>query len=127
MERDLQYHHQPNCGHRGRGINGVRHDIYHQQGIIAIHTDRRHAPVAATDEQGKVIWQAEYDAWGSAITPSPFKGEGWGEGQVSPINPINHQTNQSNQNTFNIALRLPGQWQDQATGLYYNYQRDYNP
>ncbi|MDP3608524.1 MAG: RHS repeat-associated core domain-containing protein [Methylophilus sp.] len=76
-----------------------------QEGVIAIHTDRRHAPMMATDEQGKVIWQAEYDAWGILIQ-------------------INHQE-QSSQ--FNMNLRLPGQWQDQATGLYYNYQRDYNP
>ena len=76
-----------------------------QEGVIAIHTDRRHAPMMATDEQGKVIWQAEYDAWGKLIQ-------------------INHQE-QSSQ--FNMNLRLPGQWQDQATGLYYNYQRDYNP
>jgi RHS repeat-associated protein len=85
-----------------------------QEGIIAIHTDRRHAPMMATDEQGKVIWQAEYDAWGRVI-PASLKVE---RGNL----------NQSNQaNSFNLALRLPGQWQDQATGLYYNYQRDYNP
>lgn len=30
-----------------------------QEGVIAIHTDRRHAPMMATDEQGKVIWQVE--------------------------------------------------------------------
>ncbi len=84
------------------------------EGIIAIHTDRRHAPIAATDEQGKIIWQAEYDAWGNLIPSSLREGRG---------NP-----NQSNQaNNFDLALRLPGQWQDQATGLYYNYQRDYNP
>jgi RHS repeat-associated protein len=79
-----------------------------EEDIIAIHTDRRNAPVAATDEDGKVIWQAEYDAWGKVIP-------------VSNIQQIyqNH--------SFNISLRLPGQWQDQATGLYYNYQRDYNP
>ena len=85
-----------------------------QEGVIAIHTDRRHAKMMATDEQGKVIWQAEYDAWGKVIPAS------WREKRGNP--------NQSNQaNTFNLALRLPGQWQDQATGLYYNYQRDYNP
>ena len=68
----------------------------------------------ATDEQGKVIWQVEYDAWGKVI-PASLRAE-----RVNP--------NQSNQaNSFNLALRLPGQWQDQATGLYYNYQRDYNP
>jgi RHS repeat-associated protein len=85
-----------------------------QAGIIAIHTDRRHAPMMATDKQGKVIWQAEYDAWGKVIPATLREERG---------NP-----NQSNQaNTFNLALRLPGQWQDQATGLHYNYQRDYNP
>lgn len=85
-----------------------------QEGIIAIHTDRRHAPVMATDEQGNIIWQAEYEAWGKVIPASL---------QEEPGNP-----NQNNQaNNLNLALRLPGQWQDQATGLYYNYQRDYNP
>jgi RHS repeat-associated protein len=79
-----------------------------QEGVIAIHTDRRHAPMMATDEQGKVIWQAEYDAWGKVI-PETLREE------------------RGNQNTLKINLRLPGQWQDQATGLYYNYQRDYNP
>jgi RHS repeat-associated protein len=79
-----------------------------EEGIIAIHTDRRNAPVAATDEQGKVIWQAEYDAWGKVI-------------------PVSNIQQKYQNHSFNISLRLPGQWQDQATGLYYNYQRDYNP
>jgi RHS repeat-associated protein len=84
-------------------------------GIIAIHIDRRHAPIAATDEQGKIIWQAEYDAWGKIIDASLSK-EPTVRGEL--VEP---------HNGFNLSLRLPGQWQDQATGLYYNYQRDYNP
>lgn len=89
--------------------------------LLAVHTDRRHAPVAVTDESGKVIWQAGYDAWGGASVASPFKGEG-------KVSPINHQANQSNKlNNFSLALRLPGQWEDDITHIYYNYQRDYNP
>lgn len=89
--------------------------------LLAVHTDRRHAPVAVTDESGKVIWQAGYDGWGRASVTSPFKGEG-------KVSPNNHEVNQSNKaNNFNLALRLPGQWQDETTHIHYNYQRDYNP
>lgn len=92
-----------------------------EKGIIAIHTDRRHAPVMATDEQGKVIWQAEYDAWGKVIDASLSK-ESTVRGEL-----VEPQNKHNPANNFYLALRLPGQWQDQATGLYYNYQRDYNP
>ena len=96
---------------------------------MSIHTDRRHAPIAATNAQGQVIWQTQYDAWGKVSTPSPFKGEGWGAGKISPINNTVHEPAQAQQqnNHFNLSLRLPGQWQDQATNHHYNYQRDYNP
>jgi RHS repeat-associated protein len=90
-------------------------DIQSPTGIIAIHIDRRHAPIAATDEQGKIIWQAEYDAWGKIIDASLSKEPAVRGELVEP------------HNGFNLSLRLPGQWQDQATGLHYNYQRDYNP
>ncbi|EUJ09340.1 RHS repeat-associated core domain [Methylophilaceae bacterium 11] len=105
-------------------------------GIIAIHTDRRNAPIAATDEQGKVIWQTQYDAWGRA---SPIQkvsntssenavGGELVEPQTQPsLRAERGNPNQTSQHSFNLALRLPGQWQDQATGLHYNYQRDYNP
>jgi RHS repeat-associated protein len=61
---------------------------------------------AASDERGKVIWTASYSAWGRARVQS-----------VSAANDA----------TFNLDLRLPGQWEDRATHLHYNYQRDYNP
>ena len=77
--------------------------------IIALHTDRRGAPVAASGEQGKVIWTASYNAWGQARIQ----------------NVAGKQA--ANEATFNLDLRLPGQWEDRATHLHYNYQRDYNP
>jgi RHS repeat-associated protein len=74
--------------------------------LVALHTDRRGAPVAASDERGKVIWRASYSAWGSV--------------QVQNLQAANEPT-------FQLDLRLPGQWEDRATHLHYNYQRDYNP
>lgn len=68
--------------------------------VIALHTDRRGAPVAATNAQQHIVWQASYNAWGQA---------------------------QVHNAGFALDLRLPGQWQDPLTQLYYNYQRDYNP
>jgi|APLak6261702949_1056265.scaffolds.fasta_scaffold00037_11 RHS repeat-associated protein len=76
--------------------------------VIAIHADRRHSPIAATDEQGKVVWQTQYDAWGKAIN-------------------VSQSAQTHSQNTFKLALRLPGQWEDAVTHIHYNYQRDYNP
>ena len=78
----------------------------HKSEIIALHTDRRGAPIAASKENGKVIWQASYNAWGHA--------------QIQNLQAANDPV-------FTLDLRLPGQWEDQATHLHYNYPRDYNP
>lgn len=75
--------------------------------LIALHTDRRGASIAASDERGKVIWTASYSAWGRA--------------KVQKVSTA------ANDAAFDLDLRLPGQWEDRATHLHYNYQRDYNP
>jgi RHS repeat-associated protein len=66
----------------------------------AIHTDHLGAPRAVTDEDQETVWQADY----------------------SPFGLIDIQTQ-----TIALNLRLPGQYEDQETGTYYNYQRDYDP
>ena len=58
-------------------------------------------PLLMTDGQGVVVWDATY---------RPF-----GEAEVNP--------NSTMVNNF----RLPGQYNDQETGLYYNYHRYYDP
>lgn len=77
--------------------------------LVALHTDRRGAPVAASNENGKVIWQASYNAWGQARLQKVTSQQA------------------ANDSVFNLDLRLPGQWEDRATHLHYNYQRDYDP
>ncbi|MCU7879010.1 MAG: RHS domain-containing protein [Candidatus Thiodiazotropha sp. (ex Lucinoma borealis)] len=66
----------------------------------AIHTDQLGAPRAVTDEDQKTVWSADY---------SPF-------GLI-----------QIEQQQITLNLRLPGQYEDQESGTYYNYQRDYDP
>ncbi|MCU7890391.1 MAG: RHS domain-containing protein, partial [Candidatus Thiodiazotropha sp. (ex Ustalcina ferruginea)] len=68
--------------------------------IYAIHTDHLGAPRAATDDRGRLVWQADY---------SPF-------GQID-----------IRAATITLNLRLPGQYADRETGQYYNYLRTYNP
>ncbi|MEW8656680.1 MAG: DUF2235 domain-containing protein, partial [Candidatus Thiodiazotropha endolucinida] len=66
----------------------------------AIHTDHLGAPRAVTDEDQQTVWSADY---------SPF-------GLI-----------RIEQQAITLNLRLPGQYEDQESGTYYNYQRDYDP
>jgi RHS repeat-associated protein len=68
-----------------------------------LHSNHLGAPEAATDATGQLIWQASY---------APF-------GQVSI------KTDKTA--AFRLNLRLPGQYEDAETGLFYNKQRYYDP
>lgn len=74
--------------------------------VSYIHNDHLGTPQKITNQNGRVVWRAEYDPFGSATIDDDADGDG------KPI-------------TFN--LRLPGQYYDQETGLHYNYFRDYDP
>lgn len=64
-----------------------------------LHVDHRGLPVMRTDARGRIVWQQAYGPFGE-------------QGGLLPGDPV---------------LRLPGQWCDPETGLYYNQQRDYDP
>ena len=65
-----------------------------------VHSNHLGAPLEVQDQDGQVVWQAAYDAYGQASLL---------ESQVE----------------FN--LRLPGQYYDPETGLHYNRHRYYDP
>ena len=71
-----------------------------------VHTDHLGTPKAITDEDQRIVWQAEYTPFGEAVVEEDPDGDGAFL-------------------TFN--LRFPGQYFDQETGLHYNYFRDYDP
>ncbi|HET7313652.1 RHS repeat-associated core domain-containing protein, partial [Salinisphaera sp.] len=74
--------------------------------IYAVHTGRRGAPIAVTDAEQTVVWQAHYAPFGQAFVDHDPDGDG---------------------TAFILNLRLPGQYADAESGLYYNHHRYYNP
>jgi YD repeat-containing protein len=95
--------------------------------ILAIHTDHRGAPLAMTDEQQRIVWKISYrDAWGQAqaietkdTTPSMWRSH-MHRVSLGRIGEASHSSTRLN-------LRLPGQYEDQETGLHYNLHRYYDP
>jgi len=67
-----------------------------------MHTNHLDAPVAISDRNGELVWQASY---------SPF-------GDMSIL---------QDSLTPSVSARFPGQYADTETGFYYNYFRDYDP
>ncbi|WP_380180341.1 RHS repeat-associated core domain-containing protein [Kalamiella sp. sgz302252] len=64
------------------------------------HNDPNGCPVRLTSGSGKIVWEAQYLAWGG----------------------IKRQTRQTDN-----PLRYQGQYYDRETGLHYNRHRYYNP
>ena len=68
--------------------------------LYGIHGDHLGTPRAVTDEDGRIVWRADYSAYGRATVTTE---------EVA------------------LPLRLPGQYADAETGTHYNYFRDYDP
>ena len=73
----------------------------HAEQPVWLHSNHLGAPEAATNTSGNLIWQACYQPFGAAALRSV--------------------------NGFALYLRLPGQYEDTETGLYYNRKRYYDP
>ena len=80
-------------------------------GLIYLHNDHLGAPELATDSGGHPVWRASYGDYGSVI-------------KVNAAAPIRTAANEPR---FALNLRLPGQYADTETGLYYNDHRYYDP
>jgi RHS repeat-associated protein len=74
--------------------------------LAFVHVNHLGAPIAATDETGHTLWQADYAPYGKVIR---IAATGW------------------DKRAYALALRLPGQWEDAESGLYYNDARYYDP
>ena len=80
--------------------------MYENNQYYFYHNNHLGAPEKITDSNGKVVWSAEYAAFGEAIVNEDPDGDG--------IKVINN-------------LRLPGQYFDVETGLHYNLHRYFDP
>ena len=71
-----------------------------------MHNDALGTPQALTDESGTTVWTAEYDPFGKATVNEDPDNDG---------------------NLVTLNVRMPGQYEDVETGLYYNGYRYYSP
>ena len=74
--------------------------------ILYLHNDHLGTPRQATNQDQKIIWRWDSDAFGSKTADS---------------NP------DKDKSEIEINLRFPGQYYDQESGLHYNYFRYYDP
>ena len=74
--------------------------------VIYLETDHLNTPIAARDEQAKLIWKWESDAFGST--------------------PPNEDPDKDGVKTT-VNLRFPGQFYDKESGFHYNHHRYYDP
>lgn len=74
--------------------------------LAFVHVNHLGAPVAASNPAGQLLWQADYAPYGGLIRTSASPGS---------------------KTAYTLALRLPGQWEDSESGLYYNDFRYYDP
>ena len=70
--------------------------------VYYVHTNHLDAPLALTDDNGTIAWQAS----------------------LTPFGEINISTDNLPES---FTARFPGQYSDSETGFYYNYFRDYDP
>jgi RHS repeat-associated protein len=74
--------------------------------IFYIQTDHLGTPRALINQENKVVWYWQGEAYGNSLPDSDPDKDG---------------------NKFVFNLRFPGQVYDQESGLHYNYHRDYDP
>jgi RHS repeat-associated protein len=100
--------------------------------ITYLHSNHLGAPIAATDAQGQVLWQAGYAPFGAAKISTTVRAE---PVQARPVavraEPVEALSNKpataQSAPQFVLNLRLPGQYFDAETALHYNDQRYYHP
>jgi RHS repeat-associated protein len=103
----------------------------HSTQRFAIHGDHLGTPQAITDEQQRVVWLAQYDAFGRAST------QGLPRSEVTAQHRSPHRSwvgsahaagaRAAASEPFEFNLRFAGQYEDTETGWHYNWHRFYDP
>ena len=101
-------------GEESTALTRFKADIWRTwfgQGETTFYLQNNHLGAAelVTDAEGKPVWQAGYSPFGKLVQTGA-------QGKSTTSAP-----------GFELNLRLPGQYEDKETGLYYNDHRYYDP
>ncbi|MCF6264818.1 MAG: hypothetical protein L3J24_14695 [Xanthomonadales bacterium] len=77
-----------------------------ENGIYNVHSDHLQTPKLMTDSNQEIVWTNHMQAYGESNVDTDPDGNG---------------------NIVIMNMRFPGQYEDQESGLYQNYFRDYDP
>ena len=88
------------------------------QELLHIITDQLGSPREAVNQHGEIVWAAQNKTWGEL-------NQRWDKPRSLRLPWQSQQA--ANENWLEIDLRQPNQWHDSETGLFYNYQRYYDP
>ena len=87
----------------------------HADRLAFVQVNHLGAPIAATDQEGQILWQADYAPYGKLIKTSAAN------------QPVHPERVEGQRTAYTLAMRYSGQWEDTESGLYYNDLRYYDP
>ena len=87
----------------------------HADRLAFVQVNHLGAPIAATDQEGQILWQADYAPYGKLIKTSAAN------------QPVHPERVEGQRAAYTLAMRYSGQWEDTESGLYYNDLRYYDP
>ena len=87
----------------------------HADRLAFVHVNHLGAPITATDQEGQILWQADYAPYGKLIKTSAAN------------QPVHPERVEGQRTAYTLAMRYSGQWEDAESGLYYNDLRYYAP
>jgi RHS repeat-associated protein len=99
--------------------------------LYAVHTDHRNAPLALTDEQRQVVWQAKVSDFGyaSQVGRDEVKRDQAKRDEASRNEANSDQANRDQATLGKVTynLRASNQYFDAETNLHYNTHRYFDP
>ena len=94
--------------------------LYRNGRFYAMHSDHLGTPRLITDQSNEVVWQWAYSAFGDNAPTGVMR-------MTAPPKAAsnNQPTLKATEPKLEVNLRMPGQYFDEESGLFYNYFRSY--
>lgn len=118
--KTLTWHHDPGT-FKPLAVSYQRNESTPE--LLHLVTDHLGSPREAVKNNGEVVWAMQLQTWGGV-------NQKWNKTGGSPSDPSGYTAyrgDAANDVYVDLDLRLPNQWEDEETGLFYNCHRYYDP